>query len=45
MAKKSRKPMKKGKKLRAGKLQRKISTLKDALKMTRPGGASTILKW
>ncbi len=28
MAKKTRKPVKKGKKLRAGKLQRKISTLK-----------------
>jgi hypothetical protein len=31
MATKRRKPMKKGKKLRAGKLQRKVSTLKTTL--------------
>jgi hypothetical protein len=38
MATKRRKPMKKGKKLRAGKAQRRVSTLTSAYKLTRPGG-------
>ena len=37
MAKKTRRPMKKGRKLHGGKLQKKISTL-AVQKFTRPGG-------
>jgi hypothetical protein len=37
--------MKKGKKLRAGKRPRKVSTLSASLKFTRPGAPAESWKW